>query len=417
MKRILLPLLALIPLILSAATYRPEDVPNVHIQDSTRFVSDPDGGLSPQARAELDAMLRQCWQQTTAEPTVVVIDDMADGYDETSFANDLFNLWKIGKQDTNNGLLLLFVKNPRRYAVRTGYGLEGIIPDGLAGSMMRRYFVPKAKEGDFDGGVLDVTRAYCQALSDPVAAEEIRSKISNNAGAGKEDWRSLLHWILYFDLFMALAMLLWVGVEVWQGRKQPEAIAYRQLASIKPVAVFTSIFGLGIPLPALLLCLWQMKRLRTRPHVCPNCQSPMQKLDEETDNLYLTPAQDLEEKLNSVDYDVWLCPNCGEKDVIPFPNRRSPYQECPQCGARACLLTADRILRQPTQRTEGLGEKIYTCRNCHRQTRRPYSIAKLATGMPIIIGGGGFGSGGGGGFGGGSFGGGITGGGGASGGW
>ena len=99
-------------------------------------------------------------------------------------------------------------------------------------------------------------------------------------------------------------------------------------------------------------------------------------------------------------------------------NPRSTYRECPSCGAHAEALVADRVLRQPTERSTGLGERRYFCHNCHKTHSIPYTIPKVVA-PPIIIGGGGghgFG-GGGGGFSGGSFGGGMTGGGGGSGSW
>lgn len=144
----------------------------------------------------------------------------------------------------------------------------------------------------------------------------------------------------------------------------------------------------------------------------------MNKLDEKTDNLYLTPAQDREEQLDSVDYDVWLCPQCGEKDVIPYINKKSGLQQCENCGTRASRLVSNRTVIAPTTTRAGAGERIYVCQNCGHTRRVPYQIAKLAA--PVVIigsGGGGFGSGGGGGFSGGSFGGGSFGGGGATGSW
>ena len=144
----------------------------------------------------------------------------------------------------------------------------------------------------------------------------------------------------------------------------------------------------------------------------------MHKLDEIADNDYLTPAQDAEELLNSVDYDVWLCDQCGETDIIPFENRQSSYTECQHCGARTCSYAGERILRKPTMQSEGQGVKIFACRNCRKQSFKPFVIAKTAPSVVILPGGGfGGGIGGGGGFSGGSFGGGGTSGGGASGGW
>ncbi len=165
---------------------------------------------------------------------------------------------------------------------------------------------------------------------------------------------------------------------------------------------------------------WLMRRhTRLHRHDCPNCGTTMHRVDEVHDNDYLTPAQDIEEKINSVDYDVWLCPKCNETDIIPYVNSSTNYTVCPNCGARADYLTANRVLRQPTTRYEGQGVRMYRCRNCGNTHNIPYTIAKTVE-PPIMIipgGGGGRGFGGGGGFGGGSFGGGMTGGGGASGGW
>ena len=52
--------------------------------------------------------------------------------------------------------------------------------------------------------------------------------------------------------------------------------------------------------------------------------------DEATDNLYLNAGQDIEEQLGSVDYDVWLCPKCGETDIEPYLNHSSAYKQCPR---------------------------------------------------------------------------------------
>ena len=51
-----------------------------------------------------------------------------------------------------------------------------------------------------------------------------------------------------------------------------------------------------------------LRRWRNTPHKCGRCGSQMQKIDEVHDNEYLDGGQDLEERLGSVDYDVWRCP-------------------------------------------------------------------------------------------------------------
>lgn len=401
-----------------AAEYRPEDVPNVHISDRTQYVSNPDGILSQTAVDSLNRILSGVWSATGAEPVVVAVDALADGYEENRFANDLFELWGIGKKDTENGLLLLIVGDSRRYVVRTGRGLGGVLPDATCSRIMRHEAVPRYKEGDMDGGTVAAVKIFAKGMTSPEAAEEIRSKYGNDAAAGSKGSEDFFMFIVYCGAFAGVFSLIWVIGIIASSRKDEDQERYRKLNNAKPVVLFLSFLGLGMPLPAFLICAWKMKRLRNHDRNCPNCNHPMRKLDEKTDNDYLTPAQDMEEQLNSVDYDVWLCKNCGEKDVIPYVNRQSAYTACPKCGARACVLSGNRILRQPTTRLEGQGVRIYACRNCREQVLKPYSIAKLAAAPVVIFPGGGSGGGfGGGGFSGGSFGGGGTSGGGASGGW
>lgn len=416
MKRIIslsLLLIAVLPAL--AAAYTPEDVPNVQKARRDRYVSNPDGILSPTTVTALDSLLGDIWRVSTAEPVVVVIDSIADGYDENSFANELFDLWKIGKADTDNGLLFLVVKSLHRAVARTGRGTSSVLPDAKCGRIIRTYGVPYFQKDDYDGGVNAVTHEFARVLTDPDAAADIRSEQKQSGDSSSE---SIFAFVLKASCIGGVAMLIWVLVILLTGYGREEQYQYRRLNDVRPVALFLSFLCLGMALPAYLICVVAMRRIRNHPRSCPNCDTPMCKLDEETDNDYLTPAQDAEERLNSVDYDVWLCPRCGEKDVIPYVNKRSAFTNCVRCGARTCTLAENRIIKQPTTSSEGMGEKVYICHNCRQRTSVPYKIAKVASAPPvIIIPGGGGGGGFGGGIGGGGFGGGGTSGGGASVGW
>ena len=278
---------------------------------------------------------------------------------------------------------------------------------------------PLFKEGNYDGGVMAGTQEVSDILTKPEYAAELKSKYANDSRVASEndfDADEFFNWFLKVALFVGIAALvIVVFVSVSSRRKDPQ-VTYRNLGNLKLPLLFITVITLGAALPALLILIWRMKRLRTRQRKCPNCNTQMKRLDEQTDNAYLTPAQDAEERYNSVDYDVWLCPNCGETDIIPFVNRNTTYAPCERCGARLSTLTEDRTIVRPTTRSEGRGVKTFTCLSCGNRKNVPYSIAKLAVPPVMIIPGGGGGFGGGG-FSGGSFGGGSTMGGGASGSW
>ena len=127
------------------AAYSPADIPNVHKANRTRYVSNPDGVLSRQAEERLDSLLGAVWQATSAEVVVVAVDSI-EGADIDSFATELFSLWGIGKKDNDNGLLILISRGDRRATLRTGYGLEGVLPDAVCGRIIRGDMAPRFRE-------------------------------------------------------------------------------------------------------------------------------------------------------------------------------------------------------------------------------------------------------------------------------
>lgn len=396
---------------LCANAYSVKEIPNVHVQNSTRYVSNPDGILSPQAEAQADSILANIWRQTSAEVVAVVVNEIDNG-DIDTFATELFSEWGIGKKDNSNGLLVLIVKGMRRATLRTGYGMEGVMPDIIAGRIIRDNMAPHFKTGDYDAGTIEALNRISEIITTPGATEELMSKYKNDAKA--EDIDFFKHWLI-LSLVLTIVMF---GVFIFtliSNSKKDRYDKYCALNKLKLPMLMATVGGIGIPAIVLILLLWTMRRLRTKTRRCPNCNHKMKRLDEDEDNKYLTPAQDTEERLNSVDYDVWLCPQCGETDILPFV-KATTYTTCALCGAKACSLTSDRIISQASVSRDGRGIKEYTCYNCRHINQVTYIIPKLP---PVIIvgGGGGKGFGGGGGFSGGSFGGGFTGGGGASGGW
>lgn len=424
MKRILLAIIALLLWAgrAAGATYTPSDVPNVHVADRTKFVADPDGILSETARAQLDTLMARMRSRLTVEPMVVVVGDITDPDNEHEFATRLFEQWGIGKADKDNGLLVLMVENQHAVVVRTGYGLEGVLPDIVCGRIIRNVFIPAAKEGDYDKAMLQTMATINEILSDPAVADEYRSDDADSDSNPMSDKAFRIY--IFTACAVALAMLLLFLYCLYRVRTRSDYQKYRALERLRSPYLALTAAGIFIPLIAsvpLILCL---NRWRNRPRICPSCGAKMIKVDEVHDNDYLTPAQDLEERIGSVDYDVWLCRDCGETDILAYTLPSSTYTECPECGARTMRPTGYRVVVRPTATNHGTAVRDYECLNCHHRKHDKIdlppdagsSVAGAAAAGAIL---GGMGRGGGGFSGpvGGGFGGGMTGGGGAGGRW
>ena len=92
------------------------------------YVSNPDGILTNEEFTQLNSIIAELEDTTTAQIAVVILKSIDDAVPK-EFATELFQYWGIGNKETDNGLLILFVLDQRRIEFETGYGVEGILPD------------------------------------------------------------------------------------------------------------------------------------------------------------------------------------------------------------------------------------------------------------------------------------------------
>lgn len=393
------------------ATYGVADIPNPQISDSTCFLSDPDGYIDAATAAHINSRLLDIRRKTTAEVAVVIVGSINPS-DMNRFASDLFDKWGLGKKDADNGLLLIAAINDRKYSFRTGRGTEVVLTDAKLGRIGRQFIDPAFRKKEYARGISETVDKLHTIMTDPA----VRDDLAAGKKTSETDWSDILFAYMWFCLALTAVLTLWILISLRSARGKSDYEKYMKLQSAPAILLGCSAFALGMPLLIYFPVRSMLRRWRDGRHDCPNCGESMVKLDEDIDNSYLTPAQDAEERFNSVDYDVWLCPECGETDVYPYYNRRSSLKTCPVCHARTLRHSMDRVLVQPTQSHDGKGVHVYNCLNCGHTARIPYVIAKTAAPGIFIIPGGFGGRGGGGGFGGG-FGGGSTGGGGYNGSW
>lgn len=123
-----------------------------NIPQATGWVNDFAGVISPEYKEKLNSLIEELEQKTAAEIAVVTIDSISP-YGEIEYARLLFDNWKPGKKGKDNGVLVLLAVKERRWRIETGYGIEGILPDGLCGEIGRNYMVPYFKEGKYGEGL------------------------------------------------------------------------------------------------------------------------------------------------------------------------------------------------------------------------------------------------------------------------
>ncbi|MEG2060455.1 MAG: TPM domain-containing protein [Alistipes sp.] len=146
-----------------AGTYRVDDVPNVQRMDRTRYVSNPDAILAPEAVRSIDSMCQMLRDKGIAQVAVVAVEQI-DGGDPFSFAIDLFKKWGVGSEKNDNGLGILLVRDLHEIRFVTGGGLEGVLPDAICKRIQLKYMLPSFREDNYNAGMVAGIGALSQRL-------------------------------------------------------------------------------------------------------------------------------------------------------------------------------------------------------------------------------------------------------------
>ena len=130
----------------------------------TGRVVDQAGILSESVEGQLSAAFKRYETQTSNQVVVATINDLGSKT-IAQYGYMLGRHWGIGQEGKNNGLILLISKHDRELRIEVGYGLEGLMTDALATSIVHHTIAPFFKRGDFDGGVIAGSNQILEVLS------------------------------------------------------------------------------------------------------------------------------------------------------------------------------------------------------------------------------------------------------------
>jgi uncharacterized protein len=124
-----------------------------HVDD---YVNDFAGIFTGEQASYLRSILSLTRENTTAQVVIVTVDTVAP-LEPSQYATELFTKWGIGKDNEDNGLLILYAKEEGKIWVTTGYGMEGLLPDSRIGRMLDDYYVPARDAVNVTQGIVRFT--------------------------------------------------------------------------------------------------------------------------------------------------------------------------------------------------------------------------------------------------------------------
>jgi uncharacterized protein len=138
----------------------------------TGRVVDQAGIIPPEDEQALTDLLAAHEAKTSNQVVVATVSSLG-GRSIEEYGVDLGRAWGIGRQEQDNGAILLVAPNEREVRIEVGYGLEGELTDAIARVIIEGSILPRFRAGDMVSGIRR-------------GAEDIVAVLEGDAGAFAE---------------------------------------------------------------------------------------------------------------------------------------------------------------------------------------------------------------------------------------
>ena len=170
--------------------------------------------LSPSEKQNLESYIRA--QQNIAQLEVWITRSLG-GNDIAPVAYAAVQKWKLGTEKRDNGILLLVAPNEKRMRIEVGRGLEGNVPDILAGRIVDQILRPAFRQNHFYEGIRLALEKIVALASGDKAALAASPETDPNSGNGIS---GIFFFLLIFFVFIFMARrrrgIFWGG-SGWGG--------------------------------------------------------------------------------------------------------------------------------------------------------------------------------------------------------
>jgi uncharacterized protein len=135
-------------------------------------VTDLTGTLTAGQQSELEDQLAAFEQRKGAQVALLIVPTTQPEAIE-QYSIRVVDAWKLGREQSDDGVLLLVALQDRAVRIEAGYGLEGALPDVTAYRIIDETIKPLFRQGDIYGGVTaGLTRIMQVVDGEPLPAPD-----------------------------------------------------------------------------------------------------------------------------------------------------------------------------------------------------------------------------------------------------
>jgi len=153
--------------------------------NSSFYVFDQANLISTSVELEIVKTSEALYRESGAQIVVVTLENLG-GYDLEQYSVQLFRDWGIGNSNQNNGVLIILALEEREVRIEVGYGLEGAIPDSVAGRILDESMLPSLASGIYDSAFYDTYQSILRRVMDEYGIESL-SGINTSSNENEDD--------------------------------------------------------------------------------------------------------------------------------------------------------------------------------------------------------------------------------------
>lgn len=208
----------------------------------TGYINDFAHVLSEETISSLESELSAFQASTTNEIAVVIVPHMGGDYIE-NYSAKLFEEWKIGKKDQDNGVLLMLSMQEHAMRIEVGYGLEGSLVDSEANNILER-MKPGMRSNDPDAAVTTGVRLIEDAIRGSYSASHTSNSLSSFLGQNFE-WIffAIIFGLQWFASILGRSKSWWAGgiLGIIAGLSLGWFVAFSALATLFATALLGTL--------------------------------------------------------------------------------------------------------------------------------------------------------------------------------
>ncbi len=210
----------ILALLLVGAAFAPSPTATADYPTLQYWVTDLVGVLSESEVVDIEDNCIEVFDATGAQMAVLIVNTtQPDGID--LFAVKTFEQNKLGQAGRDDGLLIVISTSEYLWRIEVGYGLEGVLPDSLVGSIADAHLEPFLNQSDFYQGLLYTTAFLGQEILDHYTGKPPEQ---DDRSHHPISWLPCTAWqLVLLFLFLALAVgtkgrILWWLPSLLMGR-------------------------------------------------------------------------------------------------------------------------------------------------------------------------------------------------------